>query len=128
MSHPPHPPGTATPNIPKRGQTLTTNNKQLPPVSFHFLPFRPKCSPTPDAYLNQTFSSRQVDYIKPFKLTWAEMAQSVYRPATGWMVRESNPGVSATFHIRPDRPWDPPNLLYNGYRVISGGKAAGEWR
>ena len=21
------------------------------------------------------------------------------------------------FRTRPDRPWDPPNLLYNGYRV-----------
>jgi len=25
-------------------------------------------------------------------------------------------------------PWDPPSLLNNGYRVIPGGKAAGEWR
>jgi hypothetical protein len=29
---------------------------------------------------------------------------------------------------RPDRPWGLPSLLYNGYRVISGGKAAGAWR
>ena len=27
----------------------------------------------------------------------------------------------------PDRPWDPPSLLYNGYRVFPGGKAAGVW-
>jgi len=26
---------------------------------------------------------------------------------------------------RPDRPWSPPNLLYSGYRVFPGGKAAG---
>ena len=25
------------------------------------------------------------------------------------------------FH-RPDRPWEPPNLLYNGYRVFPGGR------
>ena len=25
-------------------------------------------------------------------------------------------------------PWGPPSLLYNGYRVITGGKAAGVWR
>jgi len=25
-------------------------------------------------------------------------------------------------------PWGPPNLLYNGYRVFPGGKAAGAWR
>jgi len=26
------------------------------------------------------------------------------------------------FSVRPDRPWGPPNLLYNGYRVFPGGK------
>ena len=29
------------------------------------------------------------------------------------------------FRTRPDRPWGPPSLLYNGYRVFPGGKAAG---
>ena len=28
----------------------------------------------------------------------------------------------AKFSARPDRPWGPPSLLYNGYRVFSGGK------
>jgi hypothetical protein len=32
------------------------------------------------------------------------------------------------FHIRPDWPWGPFSPLYNGYWVIPGGKAAGEWR
>ena len=32
------------------------------------------------------------------------------------------------FRIRPDQPWGPLNLLYNGYRVFPGGKAAGAWR
>ena len=32
------------------------------------------------------------------------------------------------FHTRPDRPWVPPSLLYNGYRVFPGGKAAEAWR
>jgi hypothetical protein len=31
------------------------------------------------------------------------------------------------FRTRPDRPWGPPSLLYNGYRVFHGGKTAGEW-
>ena len=31
-------------------------------------------------------------------------------------------------HTRPDRPWGPPSLLYNGYRIFPGGKAAGAWR
>jgi hypothetical protein len=33
--------------------------------------------------------------------------------------------VGEIFRTRPDRPWAPPRLLYNGYRVFSGGKAAG---
>ena len=31
------------------------------------------------------------------------------------------------FRTRPERPWGPPSLLYNGYRVFPGGKAAGAW-
>ena len=31
------------------------------------------------------------------------------------------------FRTRPDRPWGPPSLLYNGYRVFPGGKVAGAW-
>jgi hypothetical protein len=27
------------------------------------------------------------------------------------------------FRTRPDRPWGPPSLLYNGYRVFPGGKS-----
>ena len=38
--------------------------------------------------------------------------------ATGWMVRGSNPGVGEIFRTCPDRPWGPPNLLYNGYQVF----------
>ncbi len=29
------------------------------------------------------------------------------------------------FRTRPDRPWGPLSLLYNGYRVFCGGKEAG---
>jgi hypothetical protein len=36
-----------------------------------------------------------------------------------------NPGGGEIFRICPDRPWGPPSLLYNGYRVIPGGKAPG---
>jgi hypothetical protein len=31
------------------------------------------------------------------------------------------------FRKRPDWPWGPPSLLYNGYRVFPGAKAAGAW-
>ena len=34
----------------------------------------------------------------------------------GWTVRGSNPGVVEIFRTRPDRPWDPPSLLYNRNR------------
>ena len=40
---------------------------------------------------------------------------------TGWTVRDRIP-VGTRFSARPDRPWGPPNLLYNGYQVYSGGK------
>ena len=31
------------------------------------------------------------------------------------------------FRTRPDRPWGPPSLLYNGYRFFPRGKAAEAW-
>ena len=38
------------------------------------------------------------------------------------------PGGVEGFRSRPDRPWGPSSLLYNGYRVIPGSQAAGAWR
>jgi hypothetical protein len=38
---------------------------------------------------------------------------------------KKNPGGDKVFRTRPDRPWNTPSLLYNGYRVFPGGKAAG---
>ena len=58
---------------------------------------------------------------------WAGIVQSVLRLATGFKVRGSNPGGGETFHTRPERPWVPPSLQYNGYRVFHGGKVAGAW-
>ena len=34
-----------------------------------------------------------------------------------WTVRGSNSGGGEIFRTRPDQPWDPPSLIYNGYRV-----------
>jgi hypothetical protein len=42
-------------------------------------------------------------------------------------IEKKNPGGAQIFRTRPDRPWGPPSLLYNGYRVFPGGKAAGAW-
>ena len=55
------------------------------------------------------------------------VAQSVKRLVTGWTVRGSNPVEGEIFPTRPDRPWGPPSLLYSGYRVFPGRKAAGAW-
>jgi len=38
------------------------------------------------------------------------------------MVWGSNPSGCEIFRTCPDRPWGPPSLLYNGYRVFPGGK------
>jgi hypothetical protein len=58
----------------------------------------------------------------------AGIGQSVQRLARGWMARGLNPGGGEIFRTGPDRHWDPPSLLYNGYRVFSGGKASRVWR
>jgi hypothetical protein len=42
--------------------------------------------------------------------------------ATGWTVRGLNPGGGEIFRACPDRSLGTPNLLYNGYRVFTGGK------
>ena len=43
----------------------------------------------------------------------------------GWTVWGSNPSEGEIFRSRTSRPWGPPSLLYNGYRVIPAGMAAG---
>ena len=37
-------------------------------------------------------------------------------------------GLGEIFRTRPDRPWGPPSLIYNRYRVFPAGKNAGPWR
>ena len=46
---------------------------------------------------------------------------SVGIATTGWMVQDRIP-VGTRFSAHPDRPWGPPSLLYNGYRVFPGCK------
>jgi hypothetical protein len=46
------------------------------------------------------------------------IAQSGY----GLEVRGTNPGGVEIFRTCLDRHWDPPSLLYNGYRVFPGGR------
>ena len=47
---------------------------------------------------------------------------------TPYMLDCPNPFGSEIFRTRSDRPWGSPSLLYNGYRVFPGGKAAWAWR
>lgn len=42
----------------------------------------------------------------------------------GWTVRGSGPCGGAIFRSRPDRPQVPPSILYKGYQVYRGVKAA----
>ena len=53
-------------------------------------------------------------YTRKFKVG---ITQSVQRLTTSWTVQGSSPGGSDIFRTRTDRPWDPPSLLYNGYRL-----------
>jgi hypothetical protein len=50
-------------------------------------------------------------------MLWDGIAQSVKRLATGWTVWGSNPDKGEILRTRPDRPWGPSTLLYNGQRV-----------
>jgi hypothetical protein len=58
-------------------------------------------------------------------ITWAGTALSVQRLATNWDVRESNPAGDEIFRTRPDRPWAPSKLLYNGHGSFQGVKQPG---
>ena len=71
---------------------------------------------------------QKLDGKKRRKWVWDGIAQSVQQLATGWTVRGSNSSGGEIFCTHPDRPWGPPSLLYYGYWVFPGGKAAGAWR
>ena len=51
----------------------------------------------------------------------ALVAQSVQPLTMGWTAWDRIL-VGTRFSTRPDRPWGPPSLLYNGYWVFPGGK------
>jgi hypothetical protein len=45
------------------------------------------------------------------------VTSDVFRLATGWTVRGSYSSGGEIFRTRPGRPWGPPSLLCNKYRV-----------
>ena len=57
-------------------------------------------------------------------MLYMELPGSVVGIATAYW--PEGPGIESRwdeiFRTSPDRPWGPPSLLYNGYRVFSGGK------
>ena len=78
--------------------------------------------PGPNTVLRQF---KTVRFLRlPFNLNLASllcrragMAQSVQELTTGRKVRGSNAGEGEIFCTRPDRPWGPPSLLCDGYRI-----------
>jgi hypothetical protein len=46
---------------------------------------------------------------------------------TSWTVQGSNLRKSEIFRTRPERPWEPPSLLYSEYRVFRSGKVVRAW-
>jgi hypothetical protein len=65
--------------------------------------------------------------LPDFKTTGGKVVSPTQRPP---LLPGSIPGTHLCCEIirtRPDRPWGPPSLLYNGYRVFPGGKAAWAW-
>jgi len=79
------------------------------------------CFTVVSLYPSHYSESQPVSFCRTEPLPWPGIAR-------GWRARGSNPGGGEIFRPRPDRPWGPPSLLYNGYRVCPGGKAAGAWR
>jgi hypothetical protein len=69
--------------------------------------------------MRRTGNMKQVPYQGPTNI---RDYLAKFRLATGWTVRGSNPGGGDVFRTCPDRPWGPPSLLSNGYRVFPGGK------
>jgi len=60
-----------------------------------------------------------ITFISQLQLQmWAGIAQSVQPLATGWTVRGSNFGAGEIFGTRPERPWGPPSLRWNGHRAL----------
>ena len=105
---------------------LNVNNRELITFSLNFirrmhylLNIRPN---TEKLFVcTKNFSYTHILHV----LIWAGIAQSVQRLATSWTVQGTNTGGGEIFSTRPERPWGPPSLLYNGYRVIPGVKRLG---
>jgi len=61
-------------------------------------------------YILRTYINTDSPHTYPIQI-----AQSLYRLASDWTVRWSNPGGGEIFHTRPERPWEQPSLLHKGH-------------
>jgi hypothetical protein len=69
---------------------------------------------------------RSVLDLRRYALTLSILIQVGRDSSVGIVTRYEPDGPGhEIFSTRPDRTWDLPSFLYNGYRVIPGGKAAG---
>ena len=57
-------------------------------------------------------------YVSPGSVVGIPTAYGLDGPG----IEKKHPGGGEIFRTCPDRPWGPPSLLYNGYRVFPGGK------
>jgi hypothetical protein len=63
-----------------------------------------------------------------YTISWAGIAQLGIATRYGLHGPGIESGGGEIFRTCPDLAWGPPSLLYNGYRVFPGGKAAVAWR
>jgi hypothetical protein len=72
---------------------------------------------------NWTDGWSRLDMLARVGIEWASIATRYGLDRPGDRIP-----VGETFCSHPDRVCDPPRILYNGYRVFPGDKAAGAWR
>jgi hypothetical protein len=103
--------------------------QEFPASHFHF----PNVHHSVQNSLHVVPILRQIETPQPFtsratfNMRDGTAKRRVQRFATDWTVRGSNPGGGEICCNRTDRPWGPLNLLYDGYWVNPGVKAAEAW-
>ena len=88
-------------------------------VDKYFPQYLPSCSQEPAAWpYPQSHKSNPIpELLKDFRRETSGTGSSV-----GIATDYALDGTWSRFSARPDRPWGPPSLLYNGYRVFPGGR------
>jgi hypothetical protein len=88
-------------------------------------------------WVNQSYKTKDVNRTSSYVKNCSLIAAFSCSPTSFHRGRDSSVGVATRYGLdgpgiesrtRPDGLWGPPSLLYNGYGVIPGGKAARAWR